>query len=150
MYGHTVWLPYLIFLNYLSTQVDFILGREIEVGGVYKGVVTSVKEYGAFVEFNGGQQGLLHISELSHEPVCTEMLYYGSNYVVATISLKDTELLIFSCDEVSSSYILGAHASRKSKLMLWNQNYYRDMHLALHKYRECHYWYELYKIIDGV
>lgn len=50
-------------------KVDFIVGREIEIGGVYKGVVTSVKEYGAFVEFNGGQQGLLHISELSHEPV---------------------------------------------------------------------------------
>ncbi|XP_027357868.1 polyribonucleotide nucleotidyltransferase 2, mitochondrial isoform X6 [Abrus precatorius] len=50
-------------------KIDFIVGREIEVGGVYKGIVTSIKEYGAFVEFNGGQQGLLHISELSHEPV---------------------------------------------------------------------------------
>ncbi|KAI3997657.1 hypothetical protein MKX01_040630 [Papaver californicum] len=50
-------------------KVDFIIGREIEVGGIYKGVVSSVKEYGAFVEFNGGQQGLLHISELSYEPV---------------------------------------------------------------------------------
>ncbi|XP_050384226.1 polyribonucleotide nucleotidyltransferase 2, mitochondrial [Argentina anserina] len=50
-------------------KVDFILGREIEIGGVYKGTVASIKEYGAFVEFNGGQAGLLHISELSHEPV---------------------------------------------------------------------------------
>ncbi|KAF4381584.1 polyribonucleotide nucleotidyltransferase 2, mitochondrial isoform X1 [Cannabis sativa] len=50
-------------------KIDFILGREIEIGGNYNGVVTSIKEYGAFVEFNGGQQGLLHISELSHEPV---------------------------------------------------------------------------------
>lgn len=62
------------FWSYLALQVDFIIGREIEVGGVYKGVVTSVKEYGAFVEFNGGQQGLLHISELSHEPVLNEQL----------------------------------------------------------------------------
>ncbi|KAK9225011.1 hypothetical protein WN943_010052 [Citrus x changshan-huyou] len=55
-------------------KVDFIIGREIEVGGIYKGVVTSVKEYGAFVEFNGGQQGLLHVSELSHEPnlICSD------------------------------------------------------------------------------
>jgi len=36
---------------------------------VYKGTVSSIKEYGAFVEFPGGQQGLLHMSELSHEPV---------------------------------------------------------------------------------
>ena len=45
------------------------MGREIEVGRTYKGIVSKIKEYGAFVEFNGGQQGLLHISELSHEPV---------------------------------------------------------------------------------
>ncbi|KAK2973328.1 hypothetical protein RJ640_027971, partial [Escallonia rubra] len=50
-------------------KVEFTVGREIEVGGMYKGIVTSIKEYGAFVEFNGGQQGLLHISELSHESV---------------------------------------------------------------------------------
>ncbi|XP_052143755.1 polyribonucleotide nucleotidyltransferase 2, mitochondrial [Oryza glaberrima] len=50
-------------------KVEFLVGREIEVGRTYKGVVSSIKEYGAFVEFNGGQQGLLHISELSHEKV---------------------------------------------------------------------------------
>ncbi|KAL2335714.1 hypothetical protein Fmac_016927 [Flemingia macrophylla] len=50
-------------------KIDFIVGREIEVGGIYTGIVNNIKEYGAFVEFNGGQQGLLHISELSHEPV---------------------------------------------------------------------------------
>ncbi|XP_062222750.1 polyribonucleotide nucleotidyltransferase 2, mitochondrial-like [Phragmites australis] len=50
-------------------KVEFLVGREIEVGRTYKGIVSSIKEYGAFVEFNGGQQGLLHISELSHEPV---------------------------------------------------------------------------------
>ena len=59
-----------------SAQIEFILGREIEIGGDYKGVVTSIKEYGAFVEFNGGQQGLLHISELSHEPVCTNSFLF--------------------------------------------------------------------------
>ncbi|TVU29213.1 hypothetical protein EJB05_20771, partial [Eragrostis curvula] len=50
-------------------KVEFLVGREIEVGRTYKGIVSSIKEYGAFVEFNGGQQGLLHISELSHDPV---------------------------------------------------------------------------------
>ncbi|CAN6482407.1 unnamed protein product [Victoria cruziana] len=50
-------------------KIDFLVGREIEVGGIYKGIIVSIKEYGAFVEFNGGQQGLLHVSELSHEQV---------------------------------------------------------------------------------
>ncbi|XP_074348517.1 polyribonucleotide nucleotidyltransferase 2, mitochondrial isoform X2 [Apium graveolens] len=53
----------------VQEKIDFIVGREIEIGGTYKGIVMSIKEYGAFVEFNGGQQGLLHISELSHDPV---------------------------------------------------------------------------------
>lgn len=59
---------------FLCCQIDFIIGREIEVGKVYKGIVTSIKEYGAFVEFNGGQQGLLHMSELSHEPVSESLI----------------------------------------------------------------------------
>ncbi|KAH6788311.1 polyribonucleotide nucleotidyltransferase [Perilla frutescens var. frutescens] len=56
-------------MDKMMEKIDFVVGREIEKGGVYKGIVSSIKEYGAFVEFNGGQQGLLHISELSHEPV---------------------------------------------------------------------------------
>ncbi|XP_057992147.1 polyribonucleotide nucleotidyltransferase 2, mitochondrial isoform X2 [Hevea brasiliensis] len=58
-----------IVMEKAQEKIDFMVGREIEIGGVYKGIVTSIKEYGAFIEFNGGQQGLLHISELSHEPV---------------------------------------------------------------------------------
>lgn len=58
-----------VIMEKAQEKVDFIIGREIEVGGIYKGVVASIKEYGAFVEFNGGQQGLLHVSELSHEQV---------------------------------------------------------------------------------
>ncbi|KAG5376850.1 hypothetical protein IGI04_041446 [Brassica rapa subsp. trilocularis] len=71
------------------------LKRKIEeetvVGGVYKGTVTSIKEYGAFVEFNGGQQGLLHMSELSHEPVSkvSDVLHIGK-YI--TMMCIDTDV----------------------------------------------------------
>ena len=36
-----------------------------EVGKVYEGTVVSVKDFGAFVEFLPGQEGLVHVSELS-------------------------------------------------------------------------------------
>ncbi|KAG2333924.1 hypothetical protein Bca52824_005104 [Brassica carinata] len=74
-------------------KVDFIIGREIVVGGVYKGTVTSIKEYGAFVEFNGGQQGLLHMSELSHEPVSkvSDVLHIGK-YI--TMMCIDTDVRV--------------------------------------------------------
>lgn len=79
-------------LNLLS-QVEFIVGREIEIGGTYKGVVTSIKEYGAFVEFNGGQQGLLHISELSHDQVCRLGEVYFAPILVFVHFLSSTILL---------------------------------------------------------
>jgi len=36
-----------------------------EIGDVYDGIVKGIKEFGAFVEFMPGKQGLLHISEIS-------------------------------------------------------------------------------------
>jgi polyribonucleotide nucleotidyltransferase len=36
-----------------------------EIGTVYEGTVKGIKEFGAFVEFLPGKQGLLHISEIS-------------------------------------------------------------------------------------
>ncbi|MBU6409405.1 MAG: polyribonucleotide nucleotidyltransferase [Verrucomicrobia bacterium] len=47
---------------------DAILGMtaEAEVGKVYRGKVVTVKEFGAFVEFLPGKDGLVHISELAN------------------------------------------------------------------------------------
>lgn len=39
---------------------------EVEVGKVYRGKVVTVKEFGAFVEFLPGKDGLVHISELAN------------------------------------------------------------------------------------
>jgi polyribonucleotide nucleotidyltransferase len=41
------------------------VAAEPEVGKIYRGKITSVKEFGAFVEILPGQEGLLHISELA-------------------------------------------------------------------------------------
>lgn len=45
------------------------LGAEIEVGKVYKGRVVTLKDFGAFVEVFPGQDGLVHVSELSTKRV---------------------------------------------------------------------------------
>ena len=37
---------------------------EVEVGQIYKGVVKTIKDFGAFVEVLPGTDGLVHISEL--------------------------------------------------------------------------------------
>ncbi|MGD9637138.1 MAG: polyribonucleotide nucleotidyltransferase, partial [Pirellulales bacterium] len=41
----------------------------VQVGRIYRGTVTSVKDFGAFVEILPGKDGLCHISELSNEYV---------------------------------------------------------------------------------
>lgn len=47
---------------------DYILGMvtPVEVGEVYKGIVTRVEPYGAFIEIAPNQIGLLHVSEYSY------------------------------------------------------------------------------------
>src|SRR5207248_4256207 len=47
---------------------DAIAGMtaEAEIGKIYRGKVVTVKEFGAFVEFLPGKDGLVHISELAN------------------------------------------------------------------------------------
>lgn len=41
--------------------------KEVEVGEIYKGVITTITNFGAFVELIKGKEGLLHISNMTHE-----------------------------------------------------------------------------------
>jgi polyribonucleotide nucleotidyltransferase len=52
----------------MKIAVDAINGMtaEAEIGKIYRGKVVTVKEFGAFVEFLPGKDGLVHISELAN------------------------------------------------------------------------------------
>ncbi|KXB64429.1 polyribonucleotide nucleotidyltransferase [Parvimonas sp. KA00067] len=41
--------------------------KEVEVGEIYNGVITTITNFGAFVELIKGKEGLLHISNMTHE-----------------------------------------------------------------------------------
>ena len=43
--------------------------EEVQVGKIYEGKVTSIKDFGAFVEILPGKDGLCHISELADDYV---------------------------------------------------------------------------------
>ena len=64
---------------------------EVEVGTVYKGKVTSVKEFGAFVEILPGQEGMVHVSELSDGFVrsVTDVVRIGDEIEVKVIGIDD-------------------------------------------------------------
>ncbi len=80
-----------------GSMVDEALARiealteEIKVGKIYNGVVSSVKDFGAFVEIAPGKDGLCHISELSDgyvksvSDVCKE----GDKMQVKVIAVDD-------------------------------------------------------------
>jgi len=67
------------------------LTEEIKVGKIYNGVVSSIKDFGAFIEIVPGKDGLCHISELSDgyvksvSDVCKE----GDRMQVKVIAVDD-------------------------------------------------------------
>jgi len=65
------------------------LTEEPEIGKIYNGKVTSVTEYGAFVEIFAGREGLLHISELDDGYVrkVEDILSEGDEVVVKLIEI---------------------------------------------------------------
>ena len=58
--------------------------REPEVGEIYTGRVVSIKDFGAFVEFLPGKEGLCHISELDTKRVgkVEDVVHEGDEIVV--------------------------------------------------------------------
>ena len=77
-------------MNKAVSEVELVTG-EIEVGKTYKGIVRSIKEFGAFVECLPGKEGLVHISELADfrvnktEDVCK----LGDEMLVKCIGIDD-------------------------------------------------------------
>ncbi len=69
------------------------LTASVEVGRIYDGRVTSVKDFGAFVEILPGKDGLCHISELSDEYVSSvaDVCKVGDEMQVKVIAIDDQD-----------------------------------------------------------
>ncbi|HVS70869.1 MAG TPA: polyribonucleotide nucleotidyltransferase [Phycisphaerae bacterium] len=67
------------------------LSEEVKVGKIYTGKVTSIKDFGAFIEVIPGQDGLCHISELSDRFLKTvgEEVKIGQTVRVKVIAIDD-------------------------------------------------------------
>ncbi|HHT9118168.1 MAG TPA: polyribonucleotide nucleotidyltransferase, partial [Candidatus Hypogeohydataceae bacterium YC38] len=72
--------------------------EEVKVGKTYQGKVMSIKDYGAFVEVLPGQDGLLHISELSDSYVekVEDVLKVGQEVWVKVIGIDDQKRIRLS------------------------------------------------------
>ena len=67
--------------------------RASQVGQIYEGRVTSIKDFGAFVEILPGKDGLVHISELSDGYVSsvTDICRVGDPMLVKAIAVDDQD-----------------------------------------------------------
>ncbi len=67
------------------------LTATVQVGKIYEGRVTSIKDFGAFVEILPGRDGLCHISELSDEYVnnVSDICRVGDKMQVLVIDIDD-------------------------------------------------------------
>ena len=67
------------------------LTQEPEVGAIYDGKVVKTVDFGAFVNFMGAKDGLVHISELAQERVgkTTDIVNEGDMVKVKLIGIDD-------------------------------------------------------------
>ncbi|HRH00686.1 MAG TPA: polyribonucleotide nucleotidyltransferase, partial [Polyangiaceae bacterium] len=76
----------------VKRALDIIKGltAEPEVGAIYKGTVTRVADFGAFIEVLPGTDGLLHVSEMAHTRVenVTDVMKEGDVVEVKVIEVS--------------------------------------------------------------
>jgi polyribonucleotide nucleotidyltransferase len=76
-----------------QAAIDRIKGitAEAEIGQIYNGKVVKTAEFGAFVNFLGAKDGLVHISELANERVnrTTDLVKEGDAVKVKVIGFDD-------------------------------------------------------------
>ena len=79
-------------LSAAMQQVE-ALTASVEVGRIYEGRVTSIKDFGAFIEILPGKDGLCHISELSDGYVTSvaDVCKVGDEMQVKVIAIDDQD-----------------------------------------------------------
>ncbi|MCQ2498265.1 MAG: polyribonucleotide nucleotidyltransferase [Lachnospiraceae bacterium] len=84
-------------IEYIKTIVT-----DYEEGQVFKGVVVSIKEFGAFVEFAPGKEGMVHISKIAKERIehVEDVLTLGDKVKVVCLGKDKMGRMSFSIKDV--------------------------------------------------
>ena len=80
-------------LDQIEAAKKWILGivEEAEVGKIYTGKVVNIVDFGAFVNFMGGKDGLVHVSEMKNERVekPTDVVAEGQEVKVKVLEIDN-------------------------------------------------------------
>ena len=79
-----------------------IITTDFEEGQIFKGKVVSIKEFGAFIEFAPGKEGMVHISKIAKERInhVEDVLTLGDMVTVVCLGKDKMERISFSMKDV--------------------------------------------------
>ena len=79
-----------------------IITTDFEAGQIFKGTVISIKEFGAFVEFAPGKEGMVHISKIAKERInhVEDVLTLGDKVTVICLGKDKMGRMSFSIKDV--------------------------------------------------
>lgn len=89
----TIMSPYQALLDKAYSMVAGI-GIDPEIGSVHDGKVVKTLDFGAFVSFSGGREGMVHISELKNERVkqVSDVVNEGDSVKVKVIAIEGSKI----------------------------------------------------------
>ena len=89
----------------MDSAVDMIktIVTDFEEGQIFKGKVVSIKEFGAFIEFAPGKEGMVHISKISKERInhVEDVLTLGDSVTVVCLGKDKMGRISFSMKDVA-------------------------------------------------
>ena len=81
-----------------AVELIKMITTEFEEGQIYKGRVVSIKEFGAFIEFAPGKEGMVHISKIAKERInhVEDVLTLGDEVTVKCLGKDKLGWISFS------------------------------------------------------
>lgn len=88
-----------------AVEMVKIITTDFEEGQIFKGVVVSIKEFGAFIEFAPGKEGMVHISKIAKQRInrVEDVLTLGDRVTVVCLGKDKMGRLSFSMKDVAQT-----------------------------------------------
>ncbi len=86
-----------------AVEMIKIITTDFEAGQIFKGKVVSIKEFGAFIEFAPGKEGMVHISKICKERInhVEDVLTLGDKVTVVCLGKDKMGRISFSMKDVA-------------------------------------------------
>ena len=86
-----------------AVEMIKIITTDFEEGQIFKGKVVSIKEFGAFIEFAPGKEGMVHISKIAKERIehVEDVLTLGDMVTVVCLGKDKMGRISFSMKDVA-------------------------------------------------